>query len=243
MLRAYPEARPILHEAFQRAVARTLDDLHEKGIEQEPQITDRLMARIEDAVLGLKLPDTQFRSITFTDRGRNSEESRWGADFAGFLSFTYTNTKIVKVFLAQAKKGSDIGIISLDNLSSQERAGLLEQIEKMLISTPECYITVYTGSSIKFVPALSIKNVLAQGNYPDFWYEIGRYVPVIDAVSFYDQHFECLIGDLTIGQRVNFSVDSVETLKRALDVVRARAGQSIVATVERPLTITDELRG
>lgn len=69
-----------------------------------------------------------------TDRGANSAESRWGADFAITASLTQDERTSHKAVLGQAKRGS------VKSLSQREQARLELQCELMKSATSSCLI-------------------------------------------------------------------------------------------------------
>ena len=69
-----------------RSANGTVDALVERRIEQEPAFTDRMLGRIESAMDGYTSKGIRWSAKTLTDRGRNSQESEFGADFAGVLN-------------------------------------------------------------------------------------------------------------------------------------------------------------
>jgi hypothetical protein len=54
-------------------------------VEQEPAFTDRMLGHIEEAMNGFVTKGVRWTAKTLTDRGRNSQEREFGADFAGVL--------------------------------------------------------------------------------------------------------------------------------------------------------------
>ena len=68
-----------------RAANETLPTLKDGRIEQEPAFTDRMLGRIEYSMERCRTKNLRWTAKTLTDRGRNSQESRYGADFMGGL--------------------------------------------------------------------------------------------------------------------------------------------------------------
>ena len=93
-------------------------------IEHEPAFTDRMRGAIEESLDGLQSKAIRWSAKTLTDRGRGSQEIRYGADFMGVLNIALPNCKVCKGFLAQAK------LIRMDRAVDWEQ--LKQQCERML---------------------------------------------------------------------------------------------------------------
>jgi hypothetical protein len=222
-----------VHSHLEQAISRTLRDYQEKVILDEPQITDRLLSRVQDALESVNAPNMRFKAITFSP---HTEEPLYGADFAGFLVLEFPNAMRRKFFLAQAKRGlTNDGNVTLGNLDNRDAERLISQIRDMLKITPESYVAIYTNEAFRFAPALSIVNTHEAEPTLSLWKTLNARVPLIDAVSFYEQHLECFIGDVHVQERVGFLVDTAEDLKRAIKEFNARAGQLIYAVADRPV--------
>ena len=149
-------------------------------VEQEPAITDRMLAGIETSLDGVEIGGIRWTAKTLTDRGRGSQESRYGADFLGVLSIDLPDFKVSKGFLAQAKLAK--------HFNSTEIHSLKTQCEKMLRLSAASFVFLYGKQAIYVVPAIS---VLGSGWQPDQLYS--RSVQ-----KFFEAHFECFIGDRAI---------------------------------------------
>lgn len=235
MFTTIPEIKVALREHLDEAVALTLADLLEGDIKQEPSITERLSTRIADSINKLVTPGVKFHAVSFTDRGPNSEESRFGADFAGFFVIDLPNRSERKFFLAQAKIGAyQNGKVTLGNLTNREIDRLLSQLSDMVRISNQSYLAIYTPSAIEFVPALSILQAHSQSN--DFWNTLPNYAPSLCVPTFYTMNFNCYIGDMKALGRVPFLVDDVDSLKRAMDILRIRTGQ-LFRVISLPATM------
>ena len=110
----------IIRESAQRiadAADRTVEEFRNGLVEQEPAITDRLLARMTDAAVrtdeliegirasldGFTLKGVRWTAKTLTDRGRGAQEKEYGADFMGVLAIELPEYSVRKGFLAQAK--------------------------------------------------------------------------------------------------------------------------------------------
>jgi len=110
---------------------------------QEPHYTAALVCALEGAAYQGKCGAVIFQSTVFDDRGRNSAESRFGADHAITATISDGTTTIRKAILVQAK----LGLIS--ELSRYEMDKLNTQIEKMrkLVAAPKILqIREYAGA-------------------------------------------------------------------------------------------------
>jgi len=161
-----------------KAVRRTIEAYKEGRIEQEPAITDRLLGAMEESLNGFKAKGFEWQAKTLTDRGKNSQESTYGADFMVVLSVDIDKYKVNKGFLAQAKR-SDVQIKNKE---------LNSQCEKMLELSPDSFVFLYGKSGITVVPAISV--VHSSANLNDLYSR--------DAARFFEEFFECFIGDQRI---------------------------------------------
>lgn len=192
---------------------RTLKDFKEKLAEQEPQLTDKLVTRIQDSFDGKEVEGISWRAKILNPQGRGSQESKYGADFMGVLSIDFGKYIVNKGFLAQAK------IIKPNK--PIYKSGFLrmhEQCEDMLKRTPDSFVFIYTPTEIFVVPALSIVSLhfterdikrfrlASEELYPPYLFQLkykcstqtshfegdifGR-----DIWHFFRLHFESFIGD------------------------------------------------
>lgn len=77
----------------------------EARVEEEPQVTDRILGAIEDRIQNQKFDGVIWNARTLrTGRGVAAEESRHGADLMGVLDIGIPGHRAKKGFLAQAKK-------------------------------------------------------------------------------------------------------------------------------------------
>src|SRR5687768_7944537 len=97
------EDAEIVADRIGAAVRTTVDSLADEWVSQEPHFTDRMLARIEDAVNHAADTKAAWKARTLTDRGPNAEESLVGADFLGVFEITAPDLTLSKGFLAQAK--------------------------------------------------------------------------------------------------------------------------------------------
>jgi hypothetical protein len=123
-VKTYRRAVARIASRISDAANRTVENLRRKEVEHEPAFTDRMLARIEDAVNGQEIDGLKWSAKTLTDRGFGSQEKQFGADFAGVLEVNLPDYRVSKGFLAQAKliRGSSIG----------DKRELVSQCERML---------------------------------------------------------------------------------------------------------------
>jgi len=185
------------------AASGTVDSLADKRIEQEPAFTDRMLGRIESVMDGYAAKGIRWSAKTLTDRGANSQEREFGADFASVISINLPDYSANKGFLAQAK------MVEADAwVSRGEIARMVSQCDLMLQYTPDAFLFLYALEGISVVPAISV--VSSHFNNPHELYarSISR---------FYEEHFECFIGDRTI------STPDPDMLDNLRERFRARA--------------------
>ena len=153
----------------------------EGRIEHEPEITDRMLGAIESCLNYTQVNGLVWQAKTFTSRGRNAQETQYGADFMGVLDVDLPNYKVTKGFLAQAKR------LERDQpVYSKARNQMTSQCEAMLSRTCESFLFVYSREEFGVVPAVAV--LASNGVNP--W---GLYPKAIS--TFFELHFESFIGD------------------------------------------------
>jgi hypothetical protein len=161
---------------------KTIDDLRDGCVEQEAPFTDRLITNIQNQLDGKTIKGIHWRAKTLTDRGKESQESIFGADFLGVLTLELQDLHITKGFFAQAKLIRRTK--KLTKLSEFKR--LQEQCQKMLKITPDSFVFIYSKRGIKIIPALSILGTTLENINSLSKRTIGR---------FFREYVECFIGD------------------------------------------------
>jgi len=162
------------------ATDSTVRALREGRIEHEPAMTDRMLGAIEERLRDFQGHGIRWAAKTLTDRGRNSQESRYGADFLVVLNIELPDFSLSKGFLAQSKlirHGRVHGI-----------QGLRRQCEQMLNLSPDSFVFLYSGKGVRVVPAIS---VVATTENPIELYSRS-------SQTFFEQHLECFVGDRAI---------------------------------------------
>jgi hypothetical protein len=174
---------PIAKE-FGRRIAHAADRariaLGDGRAEQEPAVTDRMIASIEAEFDTPERNRFYWSAKTLTDRGRGSQESKYGADFLGVLRINIDGFRITKGFLAQAK-------LAYRNSSADQQA-LASQCRKMLTLSPTSFVFVYSEDDFRVIPAISV--LAGSGSIQ------GHYTRGIR--RFFEEHIECFIGDSNI---------------------------------------------
>jgi len=180
------------------AINRSVEALRDGRVEQEPAMTDRMLGKIEESLDNYRVNGIVWSAKTLTDRGPGTQENRYGADFMGVLNITLPDFHVAKGFLAQAKLVRPHERIKLKELRGQ--------CEKMLELSPDSFVFLYSLDDVRVVPALS---VLSSNVDPtELYYR--------SAQRFFEDHFECFIGDR------NISVPNSDTLKNLASKFEAR---------------------
>jgi len=179
-----------LGDIIQKATDIVTKKLKDGDIKQEPDITSQLLATIETLMIDYQKNGIVLRTSVLSDRGANSEESKYGADFIGTLKIRLPFFSVDKGFLAQAK------LIKNKNktISKKDFNDMVEQCKKMLKITPFSYLVLYTYDGIKVLPAHSIVN--AEYDSMKNLLNIENNFYLKNLRDFYKNHFECFIGDL-----------------------------------------------
>lgn len=165
--------------------------LSEGRIEQEPAMTDRMLGRIEQALVNLEIGGIIWKAKTLTDRGRNAQESRLGADFVGVLNVKTEGYFVAKGFLAQAKMIRRNGF--------DDMRELVQQCEQMLVLSPDSFVFLYTEKGVEVTSANAV--IAASGNLSAVHGE--------KAQKFFLNHFLCMIGDQAISRATPAGLDEL----------------------------------
>ncbi len=197
------------------AIDASTDALREARVEQEPAMTDRMLGSIEHSVEGFRSRGIRWTAKTLTDRGRGSQESKYGADFMGVLQVSLRDFTVSKGFLAQAKL---VRRRTVDNPKN-----LKEQCEKMLALSPASFVFVYGYDGVRVFPALSV--VGSGGDLADLYSRSGR--------LFFEEHLECFIGDRAIHAPSPATLDDLRDRYEARDALLLRAETDEAAAVAR----------
>lgn len=184
------------------AASTAIRAYRENRVEHEPEITDRMLGAIEQAMTGFEVKGVRWTAKTLTSRSGKSQETRYGADFVGALDIDLPDFKVKKGFLAQAKR------IEPDKpMRSDEFSRMQDQCSKMLEVSGQSFVFLYSKSGISIVPAGAV--VSASHCNPHELYSRG-------IARFYEEHFESFIGDRQI------SAASVDVLEKLRDRMRAQ---------------------
>lgn len=162
------------------AVERTVTSVADADVNQEPHFTDRLLARVEDAVNEAQTR-LRWRARTLTDHGPGAEEAEVGADFYGLFEATTPEATFAKGFLAQVKR-----LEQNAKIGSREGSRLRQQCRRMLERTPDSFVLLYGAGGVRMVSALAVFNSpIRQLD------ELGTK----SVQEFFTDHFRCFIGD------------------------------------------------
>jgi hypothetical protein len=97
-------------EMVTSAAKATIQDLRDGWVEQEAPFTDRLVVNLQNELDGKTVKGIRWKAKTLTDRGRQSQESAFGADFLGVLTLDLQGLRVMKGFFAQAKLFLTLGV-------------------------------------------------------------------------------------------------------------------------------------
>lgn len=112
-------------EAVRQHVQGAIDGLDPARYAQEPNYTAALLGRLEGCAYHGPFGEVTFANTVFNDRGANSAEHRFGADYAITATISNGRVTVNKAILVQAKLGR------IDSLSRSQQAALRDQINKM----------------------------------------------------------------------------------------------------------------
>lgn len=115
-----------------------------------------------------------------TGSGIAAEEKRHGADLMGIVDIDIPQFRVVKGFLAQAKRAEPGRVF-------KDWDRLQAQCETMLLRTPDSFVWVYSkAKGIRIFPAVAVSTLKSK----DIFDLYSRSVS-----SFFESHIECFIGD------------------------------------------------
>ena len=184
MLKPLESVRQIARE-IEKAANRAFRAYREDRAAEEPQVTDRILGAIKDRIQTRQFGGVVWKARTLrTSRGKAAEEKRHGADLMRVLDINLSDYKVVKGFLAQAKKAEPGRSFRQDDWDR-----LRSQCEKMLVRTPDSFVWVYSKS--EGIRIFSANSVLGLGLKPKNVFDLyDRSVS-----TFFENHIECFIGD------------------------------------------------
>jgi hypothetical protein len=171
------------------AADSAVEDLRTDLVEQEHHLTDRLLGRISQAVEGYRVKGVTWKAKTLTDKGPGAQEKQYGADFVGVLEIELPEYKVKKGFLAQSK------LTSNGFMNRREFQRMVEQCRQMLELSPDSFIFHQSTDGIRVIPAISVVGA----SRPEVAFDPAS-VYSRKISTFYEEHFECFIGNQRISE-------------------------------------------
>jgi len=205
----------IIQDSARRIAAaanRTVVDYAADYAGNEGDFTGVMLGRMKQAMDGYKTRGVRWAARTHAGKAPNVQDGSFAGDFVCVVEFDLPDYRVKKGFLAHATH-----IERGPAPASREWNRMADQCRQMLSSTGESFVFIYARSGIVVVPALAIVSATAPSNPHDFYSR--------SALRFYQDHFECFVGDLGIS-----SVDAA-TLAR----LRVRHGLYLVASQMEPV--------
>jgi hypothetical protein len=141
--------------ALRLHVERAIQGLDPQRYRQEANYTAALAGRLEGIAYRGEHGFVRIRATVYDDRGRNSTEHQYGADFAITATISDNNNTISKAILIQSKLGA------IESLSGRERTFLDDQIRKMrqLVRAPKV-MQVLESKGTRFPQIISGNQIL-----------------------------------------------------------------------------------
>src|SRR5438552_3649244 len=99
--------RRIVQESARRvadAATRTVHDYVAHEVEEETDFTSEMLGRMKESMQDFQTRGVRWTAKTLTSHRPNAQETTFGADFIGVVSFDLPDYKVSKGFLAQAKR-------------------------------------------------------------------------------------------------------------------------------------------
>jgi hypothetical protein len=203
-------------ELVNKAEKLTIDDIIQGKTPTEPDITNRYLANLQYIINEYgERKGIKFDAATLRDRGPESPERHFGADFVGVLNVKLKGFKQTKGFLAQAKKEGDLVRVlkSQDRYPNPTRASfnlnqeferLRGQTNGMLQITPASFVMVYSSSGFVVVPATSVAGLSKKAKL------YGK-----PATRFFKEFLMCFIGDPKLKALDTKSLETLRTEYKA----------------------------
>jgi len=174
--------------AIEAAVRVVLAEFLDETVEQEPDFSSALAARIRDAGRTVKPMGINLGIKVFRSAGPGTEEKRFGADFGGSLRIDLPDYHVRKGFLAQAK------LVRRGDMAPGEVKRLKEQCDKMLKLTDAAFVFLYKRNGVFVSPAREVLSGDFTRMDQLFSTKLSR---------FYEQHIECFYGDVELNVPAN----------------------------------------
>ena len=194
--------RRIVQESARRiakAANRTVRSYAIDEVEEETDFTGEMLGRMKEAMHGFRTRGVRWTAKILTSHRSNAQESTFGADFIGVVTFDLPDYKVTKGFLAQAKRIEHGG-----SMRSRDWERLVGQCKRMLDISPEAFVFLYSPEGISVIPAVAIVSAQRCRKLAEFYSR--------SAVRFYEDHFECFVGDLRINSA---DIKTLESLRVA----------------------------
>ena len=212
-------------EALVREAERlTIADIKEGELETEPDITGRYLTRIKDTLNSSEEKNgCVFRAYVLKDRGPNSSERKFGADFVGVLNVKLSGYEQTKGFLTQAKKEGEMVQVNKSPFRStrasfyhnSEFVRLQGQTEDMLKVTPDSFVIVYSTGGFVVVPATSVSGLSANGK-----------LYATPATQFFKEFLKCFVGDPRLKAGDPKSLETLRAQNQASQAILMRVSES-----------------
>lgn len=143
--------KKILDE-LRKVLREVIREVDVNRFNQEPTYVCALLSKLDGKKLFVNPEQVIIRSTIVSDRGANSAESKYGADFAVILEiYNDDGTIFKKAILGQAKKGA------ISSRSGDLPATLKKQVEKMSKYTDHILI-METPDDILLAPRVRMQN-------------------------------------------------------------------------------------
>src|SRR5262249_657097 len=153
-----------------------------------------------------------WNARVLSSHGAGTEEAEFGGDLLGVLRISFPDYRVVKGFLAQAKKQK-----AGSKLPTDEWNRLQHQCERMLRVTPESYVFVYSLDGVHMVPAIAVTACTKREDL--------HALHPITTGRFYAEHFRCFIGDRRLDAAAPTTLESLR-YKTGIEISAESKGQT-----------------
>ena len=189
-------------------------------VEEETDFTALMLGHMSESMDGYEVRGVRWSAKILTSHRPNAQETRFGADFVGVVKMDLPEYETAKGFLAQAKR-----IEPGDPFRQRDWDRLVEQSRAMLSVTLESFIFLYSRTGITVAPATAIIAARGRCNPHELYTQ--------SATRFYEQHFECFVGDPSIKSADILTLEQVQA-RHGLQLGLQSTNQNEEETRSRP---------
>ncbi|XDD53003.1 hypothetical protein AB3N62_10965 [Leptospira sp. WS4.C2] len=219
-----------INSRIRKSIQRAISGKTKGTIESEPSFTERLFSNIERDFEEPLIDSNYLIEVrTLLDRGPNSPEKKYGADFAVILKSNSKDYSISKGFLGQSKNinkptivdkfiqsvGSNAkildGILKFSLPNSSELLRFQDQCRDMLAITPDSYGFLYSDEDVYIIPASSVTSSKQTFNNQNHHFKLCE--------TFFYNFFASFIGDQLLYNHTNENLEKIKEERKIKSIL------------------------